>query len=286
MEIQNNSNTSTEPSEVNTFANPHPHKNKKNILFKLVLILLCAAFWMTYRLLYLKDQKRDWNYPYCFNDKFVSQVLVDFTRYLSQHWYLRNFLIVSSACLMDVFFISFIIVYIMKSNSWKHILHFGVFYGIRNAFVQGTFLLEIYDTYLWGFDAGFPSISVPLNRAADFFYSGHAGSALVLGIQYKELGYGELLYVSIFISLYEAFVLCATRGHYGIDIVFGILMAHYSYFLSTPLGEFLDKYVPICGIKEDSGVVSTHSSNENNKIEINTDRNLELEQIEQVVQVQ
>jgi hypothetical protein len=285
MEIQNNSDNSTEPSVENNYLDSSSQKNKKNLLFKLIIVLLGTAFWMVYRIFYLKDEKRDWNYPYCFNDKFVSLVLVDFTRYLSQHWYLRNFLIVSSACLMDVFFMSFIIVYIIKSNSWKHILHFGIFYGIRNAFVQGTFLLEVYDTYLWGYDAGFPSISVPLIRAADFFYSGHAGSAVVLGMQFKELGYSELFYVSIFISLYEAFVLCSTRGHYGIDIIFGILMAHYSYFLATPLGEFLDNHVPICGIKEDKIVVSNNTFQENDKIEINTDRNLD-EQIEQVVQVQ
>jgi hypothetical protein len=226
--------------------------NKKNTIIRFTIVITCCIFWMTYRLLYLKEEKEAWTFPYCFNDKFVSEVLRDFTRYLTQHWYLRNFLMISSSSLLDIFFLTFLAVYILTANSWRHIVHFGVFYGIRNAFVQSTFLLEIYDTYIF-YWPDFPSIVVPLSRAADFFYSGHAGASIVIGIQLREMGYSEMFYAGIMLSIYEAFVLCSTRAHYGIDIVFGVLMAHYTFFLSQPLGLFLDDYFPICGVKEETG---------------------------------
>jgi hypothetical protein len=164
---------------------------------------------------------------------------------------------ISGSNILDVFFISFFILFVVKGNSWNPILHIILFYGVRNILVQQFFLFEIYDTYLFG-DPGFPSIVVPFFRAPDFFYSGHAGCAVLTGLQFRDFGHPKLLYVGIIIAFYEGFIMCVTRAHYSVDIIFGMLIAHYIYFLSTKLSMYADKYLPVCGKKQINTGVTTN----------------------------
>jgi hypothetical protein len=219
---------------------------KKDILIRLSIVILSLAFWMAYRFYYLHDSKKPWTFNYCINDKLLTWAFYDLTRYAADNWYIRNFFLISGSNILDIYFISFLIVFIKKGNSWKPILHLLLFYGIRNVLVQGVFLFEIYDTYIFG-DPGFPSIIVPFFRAPDFFYSGHAGCAVLTGLQFSDLGHPKLLYVGIIIALYEGFIMSVTRAHYSIDIIFGMMMAHYIYFLSEKLAKYTDKYIPVCG---------------------------------------
>ena len=223
---------------------------KRDILLRLIVILLIGTFWMIYRLFYLTDSKSTWDFKYCFKDKILLKGLGEVTKYISQNLNWRDFLLISGSNLLDIFSISFLIAFVKKGTSWNAIANFILFFGIRNLVVQSLILLEYYDTYLFN-DPGFPSIVVPFQRAPDFFYSGHAGSAMILGLQFADLGYGHLKYVGIFLSAYEGFVMMVTRTHYSIDVVFGMLMAHYTYFLSKPVGRLLDKYLPFCNESND-----------------------------------
>ena len=47
------------------------------------------------------------------------------------------------------------------------------------------------------------------------------------------------------VVLIEIFVMTITRAHYMIDVVFGVLFAHYFYFLSFKLTPFFDRFIPI-----------------------------------------
>lgn len=218
---------------------------KRDILLRFIVVLLIGTFWMIYRLFYLTDNKSTWDYKYCFKDKIMIKGLGDITRYISQNLYLRDFLLISGSNLLDIFFMCYLITFIRHGKSWRSMINFILFFGIRNLIVQSLILLEYYDTYLFQ-DPGFPSIVVPFQRAPDFFYSGHAGSAMILGLQFSSLGYSQLKYVGIFLSAYEGFVMMVTRTHYSIDVVFGMLMAHYTYFLSKPIAKFFDEKLPFC----------------------------------------
>lgn len=221
---------------------------KKDVILKLIIIILGCIFWMIYRLLFIKDNKEIWNFRYCFEDKLLTVIFLDLTNFISQHLYIRDFLILTGSVLLDILFVTFLIVFIAKGHSWKPLIQLFLFYGFRGMFIQSVFLMEIYDTYLWG-HPGFPSLVVPFGRAPDFFYSGHAGCALTLGLILSDLGYKPLYYFGLFLAFFEGFVMTVTRTHYSIDIIFGILCAHYMYILAGSVNPFMDKYLPICGIK-------------------------------------
>jgi hypothetical protein len=239
IKIQNSNST-------NENNNSHQENFKKRDIFlRFIIVLLIGTFWVIYRMFYLSDNKSSWDYKYCFKDKLLISGLGDLTNYISQNLYLRDFLLISGSNILDIFFISFLIAFVKMGRSWRAIVNFILFYGIRNICVQSLILLEYYDTYLFQ-DPGFPSIVVPFQRAPDFFYSGHAGSAMILALQFEILGYSHLKYVGIFLSFYEGFVMMVTRTHYSIDVLFGMLMAHYTFFLSKPIAEFLDFHIPFC----------------------------------------
>lgn len=219
----------------------------KDLIIRFTVVLSGLIFWLVYRFYFLSEKKKSWHFEYCFKDKITLDLLGDITRYLSQNWNLRNLLMISASNFLDIFFVSFLCVFVNKGNSWKPILHLVMFYGVRNALVQSMILLEFYDTYIFG-DPEFPTILVPFVRAPDFFYSGHAGCAIIIGMQLRDMGYKEMMYVGVLMSFYEGFVLTVTRGHYSMDIVFGMMMAHYIYFYSTKLGDYLDNYVPVWGV--------------------------------------
>jgi hypothetical protein len=242
IKIENNENINGNNNSPNSL---HENLKKRDILLRFIVVLLIGTFWIIYRMFYMNDHKSSWDYKYCFKDKILIKGLGDVTNYISQNLNLRDFLLISGSNLLDIFFLSFLIAFVKMGTSWRAITNFILFFGIRNLCVQSLILLEYYDTYLFQ-DPGFPSIVVPFQRAPDFFYSGHAGSAMILALQFEILGYVHLKYFGIFLSFYEGFVMMVTRTHYSIDVIFGMLMAHYTFFLSKPIAEFLDYHVPFC----------------------------------------
>jgi hypothetical protein len=218
---------------------------KKDVIVRVVAVLIASCFWMIYRIFYLTDTKKPWNYKYCFEDRITTYVLGDITNFFSQNLILRDFLLITSSNMLDVFLLSYLALVLFKSNSWVQIVHPALFYFVRNAIVQPISVLRFYDTYIVD-DPGFPSLVVPFFRTSDFFYSGHVGCCVLLALQFKELGYEELFYAGMGLSVYEAFAMTITRSHYSVDILFGILMAHYTFFIAKELGEMLDRHVPIC----------------------------------------
>lgn len=219
--------------------------NKKDVIFRLLVVIGLFAIWMIYRFIFLYDNVQPWNFKYCIDDKILTYLLEDLTKYLSQNLTLRNMILISGMTVLDIFFVCFIVVFVIMGNSWKPIIHLALFYGIRGVFLQSVFLFEFYDTYLFDYP-DFPSLVVPYFRAPDFFYSGHAGGALVLSLHFRDFGFTELFYFGISLSFYEGFVMTVTRAHYSVDIIFGMMMAHYLYFMSFKIGNYLDNNFPVC----------------------------------------
>lgn len=218
---------------------------KTNIILRLSLIACAFAIWLLYRYsLRSSNNEKKWNFLYCFEDKLLSEIFLPITNYISQNLYIRDFLLITSSAFLDVFMICFICVYISKGNSWAPLLHMGLFYGLRGAVVQNLVIMQIYDTYIFEYP-GFPSLVVPYFRAADFFYSGHSGCALLLGLQMADMGYAEMKYVGFLLGIFEGLVLTMLRIHYSIDIIFGIICGHYLYFVAKEVAKFADTIFPM-----------------------------------------
>ena len=97
------------------------------------------------------------------------------------------------------------------------------------------FQMKFPDGYLWE-DPGFPSIAVSYLKTNDFFFSGHAGLPIIMGLEAKKLGYNIIFYFCIFTCLTEVITMIFTRGHYIIDLIAGVVFAHYIYI-------HVDKYI-------------------------------------------
>jgi hypothetical protein len=141
--------------------------------------------------------------------------------------------------------ISYIAVYVRIGNSWKGITNLLLFYGIRGV-IQNHITLNYYHTYLYT-EPAFFSFFVPVFRSADFFWSGHCGITLIVSLQFRDWGYRRTFYIGLLISFWEGVVMTSIRAHYSIDIIFGWLIAHYTFWWSRPVADLLDKKFNVFG---------------------------------------
>ena len=218
---------------------------KKNTLIRFGIVISCFTIWIFYRLFSQVDEKK-WDYIYCFEDRLLTEFFLNTTIYISQNLWIRDFLLIAGSAFLDIFMVSFLVVYVIRGYSWGPLLHMALFYGLRGAVIQNLVIMQIYDTYVFE-HPGFPSLIVPYFRAADFFYSGHTGCAILLGMQLADMGYPELKYVGIIISVFEGLILTVLRIHYSIDIVFGIIASHYIYYVSKFIAYYFDRLIPMTG---------------------------------------
>lgn len=93
--------------------------------------------------------------------------------------------------------------------------------------------------YLWEFP-GFYSITVPYGRTNDFFFSGHIGCCILCYCEFKAHGWYKFAYFSMGTMIFQFFLMIGLRGHYAIDLISGILFAHYFWLLAERYSYLLD----------------------------------------------
>ncbi len=245
-------------------------KQKINILIRFSLVILGFSIWLLYRFM-LQSKNNEWKFLYCFEDRLLTTIFLPITNYISQNLYIRDFLLIASSAFLDIFMVCFICIYIAKGSSWGPLLHMGLFYGLRGAVVQNLVIMQIYDTYIFKYP-GFPSLIVPYFRAADFFYSGHSGCALLIGLHMADMGYSEMKYVGFILSIFEGLVLTMLRIHYSIDIIFGIITSHYLYFIAKDIAYYLDWIYPM-GLLNNKGSNQEKEECSENKENYEIDKN-------------
>ena len=64
---------------------------------------------------------------------------------------------------------------------------------------------------------------------------------MILGLQWRSLGYKKLSISSYLSALYMGFVVLACRVHYTIDIFAGAIAAHWSYIAAGMVAFHADK---------------------------------------------
>lgn len=211
---------------------------------KLVAVLSILFSCMIYRL--LQEENNDFyqsdTFIYCFYDKFLLEYIQEITVYLSQHLMIRDLLLTTGSNCLDVLMVGYLIHYVRFGRSWKPILSIFMFYGFRAIF-QNFFLLSFYDTYLFDFPEVF-SIVVPLGRSADFFYSGHCGSALLMALNFRDAGEHYYAYFGYFVTCLEAVVMTVTRAHYSIDVIYGIFFGFYFNYIASKIYLYCDQNYP------------------------------------------
>lgn len=218
---------------------------KEDFIIKLTIALICIFLWILYRFYFLSEEQIPWSFHYPFKDQIVMILLEHLTRYLSQNVNLMNVLIVFCSTILDFFFLVLVYHYAFKGNSWGPFLNIICFYFLRSL-IQNLVFIPIIDSYIF-LQPGFISIVVPYGRTSDFFYSGHAGISLLILVYMKDFKLMIMHYLAYFILVIESFLMIVSHSHYTIDIVFGIMTAHYFYIMAPGIGYVFDKRIPILG---------------------------------------
>ena len=73
----------------------------------------------------------------------------------------------------------------------------------------------------------FPSVVVGYIQGSDFFWSGHCGFPIISTVEFIWLKRYKLAAYCAFVSFFEVFLMINSREHYTIDIIIGIIYAHY-----------------------------------------------------------
>jgi hypothetical protein len=103
--------------------------------------------------------------------------------------------------------------------------------------------------YLWEYP-GFPSLVVSYLKTNDFFFSGHMGLPVIIICELYKMKKFKFICFTLFTLFLEFFTMIVLRGHYSIDLVIGILMAHYCYILTEKYIHHFDNYIKINEGKE------------------------------------
>mmetsp|Transcript_6666 Transcript_6666/g.11790 ORF Transcript_6666/g.11790 Transcript_6666/m.11790 type:complete len:246 (+) Transcript_6666:2380-3117(+) len=149
-------------------------------------------------------------------------------------------LILSSACI-DILVLHFAYRFLVHSKSWRSVLSALSFY-ITRGLLQMLFLMRIPPGYIWEYP-GFPSLSVSYQPTTDFFFSGHVGFAFLCCLEYRLSHKYNWAKFALAATVFEASVMLSLRAHYFIDIVGGIVFAHYIWTVAGWLAPHIDAYI-------------------------------------------
>lgn len=140
--------------------------------------------------------------------------------------------------LMDSMMISFFTIWFIYWKSFRMVITYLIFFGTRGI-IQGNFLMPRYRSYLFH-DPGFPSLTVPYHDSSDFYFSGHLGTCFILVLETRTKGWYRFSGYCIFVLLNQWFFMIFTRSHYLIDMVTGIIVAHYAHMIGERVSWLVD----------------------------------------------
>lgn len=103
------------------------------------------------------------------------------------------------------------------------------------------------DGFLWSYP-GVWSFTVPYHDTNDFFYSGHVGTCLLISLEYRAAKWYRMSYAAAFVLINQWILMTFVRTHYIIDLITGVIMAHYCFIAAEWICFFIDvKFLGIPG---------------------------------------
>lgn len=169
----------------------------------------------------------------CIEDKLMN-ASSNVNDYLINNDKVRNALTIISSLFIDISFLGTAIFWILYDRSWRIIFVLILFYGVR-AIIQSIFILRFPDGFAF-LKPGFPSLIVGYTRSSDFFYSGHIGLPLICALEFSKNDLLAPSIICVFISLFQGIFMLFVRAHYTIDLISGLVFAHYFFLV-------VDKYI-------------------------------------------
>jgi hypothetical protein len=173
--------------------------------------------------------------------------IFDLTKKLNEYMHnnetFRKTIVIISSFLIDLSIVSLAACWILYARSWRPLLTIGLFYSLRGT-CNAIFMMKYPDNIIWEYP-GFPALSIPYHMSSDFFFSGHVGINLIAALELNRSRFFKLSYISFFGVFFQLFTMIAVRGHYVIDLVAGLIAAHYCNLISFQLVHLFDNVINI-----------------------------------------
>jgi len=153
----------------------------------------------------------------------------------------RNILLIVCSFMMDVMMLVGVFRWGCIGDSWRFILAQMGFYGLRFA-LQDIWFVQYPDGYNWGYP-GIMSIFVPYGETADFFYSGHVGVCMIQFLEFRKCEWHYWSYFALSTLFMQFIMMISLRSHYTVDMIAGLIFAHYFFMLADEHSFVIDWYV-------------------------------------------
>ena len=173
----------------------------------------------------------------CFTDK-IMDLTTPINNFLINNEVWRNALTITSSLMIDISFIGIMVYWILFIRSWRLIVSLLLFYGMRGL-IQCFFIFSFPEGYTFKYP-GFPSLIVVYTKTSDFFYSGHIGLPLIASLEFNKNGLLAPCIVCLCITLIEGSFMLFVRAHYSIDIIAGLVFAHYFFMITDKYIHYVD----------------------------------------------
>lgn len=172
--------------------------------------------------------------PECIRDE-AHEATLPITEFLAQNEVYRNALIIIASLLLDICAFTLAMRFVFYDKNYKMGLA-GISFYIFRGLLQSVFFMKFPSNYIWG-HPGIYSVTVPYAPANDFFFSGHVGICTICFIHFKRSNMKFMTRFAFVTLLVEFFTLLVTRAHYFIDLVTGMIVAHYIYLVADWIEE-------------------------------------------------
>jgi hypothetical protein len=197
------------------------HLKKEQVIRLLISVLIITLFAIFNNIRIIGNPTPDNN---CYKDN-----VLDFFKPLNNYYrgndVYRIILTILGSFLIDIVFFVGYFLWGVYAVDWRYGVNTMLFYGPR-AVMQLIIRLDLPD-FLYFKYPHFPSVVVGYIQGSDFFWSGHCGFPIIGTVEFIWLKRYKLAAYCAFVSFFEVFLMINSREHYTIDIIIGIIFAHY-----------------------------------------------------------
>jgi hypothetical protein len=166
----------------------------------------------------------------CYRDV-LFELTAAWNEYFGANLTARDIFLTFASLCVDLIIFSTIFLWVFVWKDWVLFISIALFY-----FTRGIFLALFQQRYPHGyfFDfPGFPSLTVSYLKTNDFYYSGHVGFPAIFILEYTKKINPIMVIVCISVILVEAVMMVILRGHYTIDLLFGVIAGFYVHKITT-----------------------------------------------------
>ena len=191
---------------------------KAKLIISFIIIILFAIFNN------IKIIRNPFPLNKCYYDTFLEWTKSLNSFFRSNDIY-RIILTIIGSILLDIVFIVGLSYWALYAIDWRLAVNLILFYSIRGI-IQQLLILDCPELLYFKYP-NFPSIVVGYVQGSDFFFSGHCGFPIVVMMEFIWLKKFYFAGFCAFVTIFEAFLMFNCREHYTIDIIIGIIFAHY-----------------------------------------------------------